>query len=79
MTFPDGALAVVGLQPALGIDGGHAPRAGGGDGLPVGVVLDVAAGEHAAGSGCMAAIDAERWLEANHEAPADVNETPTEW
>ena len=33
----------------------------------------------AAGSGCMAAIDAERWLEANHEAPADLNETPTDW
>jgi len=33
----------------------------------------------AAGSGCMAAIDAERWLEANHEAPADINETPTDW
>jgi thioredoxin reductase (NADPH) len=33
----------------------------------------------AAGSGCMAAIDAERWLEANHEAPKDLNETPTDW
>jgi thioredoxin reductase (NADPH) len=33
----------------------------------------------AAGSGCMAAIDAERWLEANHEAPPDLNETPTDW
>jgi thioredoxin reductase (NADPH) len=33
----------------------------------------------AAGSGCMAAIDAERWLEANHEAPADIAETPREW
>ena len=33
----------------------------------------------AAGSGCMAAIDAERWLEAHHEAPADLNETPTDW
>jgi thioredoxin reductase (NADPH) len=33
----------------------------------------------AAGSGCTAAIDAERWLEANHEAPADILETPTEW
>jgi thioredoxin reductase (NADPH) len=33
----------------------------------------------AAGSGCMAAIDSERWLEAHGEAPADVNETPTEW
>src|SRR4051794_8445980 len=33
----------------------------------------------AAGSGCMAAIDAERWLEANHLAPADIVETPRNW
>ena len=33
----------------------------------------------AAGSGCMAAIDAERWLEARGEAPADVAETPSNW
>ena len=33
----------------------------------------------AAGSGCMAAIDAERWLEANHEAPSDIAETPRNW
>ncbi|HEX3539249.1 MAG TPA: thioredoxin-disulfide reductase [Acidimicrobiales bacterium] len=33
----------------------------------------------AAGSGCMAAIDAERWLEAQGEAPPEINETPTEW
>ena len=33
----------------------------------------------AAGSGCMAAIDAERWLEAVGDAPADLMETPTEW
>jgi thioredoxin reductase (NADPH) len=33
----------------------------------------------AAGSGCMAAIDAERWLEANHEEPADIAETPRNW
>src|SRR5690606_19924717 len=33
----------------------------------------------AAGSGCMAAIDAERWLEATHHAPADIAETPTNW
>jgi thioredoxin reductase (NADPH) len=33
----------------------------------------------AAGSGCMAAIDVERWLEAHHEAPADIAETPTDW
>ena len=32
----------------------------------------------AAGSGCMAAIDAERWLEAHGEAPGIV-ETTTEW
>jgi thioredoxin reductase (NADPH) len=33
----------------------------------------------AAGSGCMAAIDAERWLEAKGEAPAGMDETQTEW
>jgi thioredoxin reductase (NADPH) len=33
----------------------------------------------AAGSGCMAAIDVERWLEANHEAPPDIAETPRDW
>jgi len=33
----------------------------------------------AAGSGCMAAIDAERWLEAVGDDPDDIAETPTEW
>ncbi|MGH9184052.1 MAG: thioredoxin-disulfide reductase [Acidimicrobiales bacterium] len=33
----------------------------------------------AAGSGCMAAMDAERWLEARGDAPPDIAETPTEW
>ena len=33
----------------------------------------------AAGSGCMAAIDAERWLEATHTAPADLSGTPRNW
>jgi thioredoxin reductase (NADPH) len=33
----------------------------------------------AAGSGCMAAIDAERWLEAVGDAPEDMDETPTDW
>jgi len=33
----------------------------------------------AAGSGCMAAIDAERWLEASGDAPEDMDETPTDW
>lgn len=33
----------------------------------------------ASGSGCMAAIDSERWLEAQGEAPAGISETPTEW
>jgi thioredoxin reductase (NADPH) len=33
----------------------------------------------AAGSGCMAAIDAERWLEATGHSPADVAETPRNW
>ena len=33
----------------------------------------------AAGSGCMAAIDTERWLEANHEVPPEFTDTPTSW
>ena len=33
----------------------------------------------AAGSGCMAAIDSERWLEAQGAAPAELDETTTEW
>ncbi len=33
----------------------------------------------AAGSGCMAAIDAERWLEANHAVPPEFTDTPTSW
>jgi thioredoxin reductase (NADPH) len=33
----------------------------------------------AAGSGCMAAIDAERWLEATEHAPAEMDATPTDW
>ena len=32
-----------------------------------------------AGSGCMAAIDAERWLEATGDAPSDINSTTTDW
>ena len=34
-------------QPTLSIDGGHASRGRSGDGLPIGVVLDVTTGEHA--------------------------------
>ncbi|HEX2064935.1 MAG TPA: thioredoxin-disulfide reductase [Acidimicrobiales bacterium] len=33
----------------------------------------------AAGSGCMAAIDAERWLEAQGDAPEDMAPTMTDW
>ncbi|HUF33655.1 MAG TPA: thioredoxin-disulfide reductase [Acidimicrobiales bacterium] len=33
----------------------------------------------AAGSGCMAAIDAERWLEAVGDAPDNIAETATNW
>jgi thioredoxin reductase (NADPH) len=33
----------------------------------------------AAGSGCMAAIDAERWLEATGEAEHEITETPRNW
>jgi len=33
----------------------------------------------AAGSGCMAAIDAERWLEAEGHADAEIAQTPREW
>src|ERR1019366_2914986 len=35
------------LEPAFGVDGRHAARSGGGDGLAVAGVLDVAAGENA--------------------------------
>src|SRR3954470_3976425 len=38
---------LVGFEPPFGIECSHATRAGGGDGLAVGVVLDVAAGEDA--------------------------------
>ena len=33
----------------------------------------------AAGSGCMAAIDAERWLESQDDVAADVIPTPSQW
>jgi thioredoxin reductase (NADPH) len=33
----------------------------------------------AAGSGCAAAIDAERWLEEVGDAPDDMDLTPTDW
>ncbi len=33
----------------------------------------------AAGSGCMAAIDAERWLESTHSADHEIFETPRNW
>jgi thioredoxin reductase (NADPH) len=33
----------------------------------------------AAGSGCMAAIDAERWLEATGTADHEITETPRNW
>jgi thioredoxin reductase (NADPH) len=33
----------------------------------------------AAGSGCMAAIDAERWLEAQGDAERDIMQTPRNW
>ena len=33
----------------------------------------------ASGTGCMAAIDAERWLEARGEAPPEMDRTTTEW
>src|SRR5664279_804544 len=46
---PSGSVAfgLLFLEPALDVDGRHAPRTGRGDGLPVAVVLHVAAGEHA--------------------------------
>ena len=31
------------FEPALGIDGGHAPRTGGRDGLAIGVILNISA------------------------------------
>ena len=33
----------------------------------------------AAGSGCMAAIDTERWLEAHHAVPPEFTDTETSW
>nr|MDQ3570071.1 thioredoxin-disulfide reductase [Actinomycetota bacterium] len=33
----------------------------------------------AAGSGCMAAIDAERWLESRHDSPDDLAGTARNW
>ena len=33
----------------------------------------------AAGSGCMAALDAERWLESQDDVPADIAPTPSNW
>ncbi|HEX9531131.1 MAG TPA: thioredoxin-disulfide reductase [Acidimicrobiales bacterium] len=33
----------------------------------------------AAGSGCMAAIDVERWLEAHHDEPDEMVATPRDW
>ena len=33
----------------------------------------------AAGSGCMAAIDAERWLESHEDGPPDLVEAPRNW
>ena len=41
------ARSVAGFEPAFAVDGCHAAGAGGGDGLAVGVVLHVAAGEDA--------------------------------
>src|SRR4051794_15857244 len=46
-SFPAGGSAVVVGEPALGVERGGAARAGRGDGLAVGVVDEVAAGEHA--------------------------------
>ena len=42
------------LEPALGVEGGHAPRPRGRDRLAVDVVLDVAAGEHPVDAGARA-------------------------
>ncbi|KAI1692731.1 hypothetical protein Ddc_23368 [Ditylenchus destructor] len=46
----DGSGAFL-LQEALGVQGGHAARAGAGDGLAIDVVLHVAGGEHARDGG----------------------------
>ncbi len=45
------SLGVAGLQPALGVDGRHAAAACRGDRLPVGVVLDITAGEDTGNAG----------------------------
>src|SRR5919109_77397 len=44
-------VVAVGLQPALGVDGGRAAGAGGGHRLPIGVVDHVAGREHAVDGG----------------------------
>src|SRR3546814_942537 len=51
---------VLGLEPALRVQGGLAARTGGGDGLAVGVVLQVAAGEYAHHVGCRCAATLAR-------------------
>ena len=43
----DGVSVGTALKPSFSVNGGHTPRGRGGDGLTVGVVLHVAAGEHA--------------------------------
>src|SRR5438067_2272668 len=54
--LPVGGRLGLGLQPALGVDGRHAARTGGGDRLPVDVVLDVAGREHTLDVGAGAGV-----------------------
>src|SRR5712664_1719702 len=46
-----GSVDALGGEPALGVDGGHAAGAGGGDGLAIDRVGRVARGEHAGDAG----------------------------
>ena len=45
VSFRSLSVVVLGLEPPLAVDGCHTTGAGGGDRLPVGVILAVATGE----------------------------------
>src|SRR6187200_678131 len=49
----------LGLEPALGVDGGLAAVRGGRDGLPVAMIMDVAGDEHAVDLGAGLVVDDE--------------------
>src|SRR5258708_3827971 len=63
----DMASVALRLEPALGVDGGHAAHAGGGDRLTIDVVHAVARGEHAlhAGVGPLRHFDVARLIQGD--------------